>query len=530
MTANERGQLRVVILLLGWFFAGTVLAQTDLPRGQVFFRSDFNSPSATNDWTGQPNLDTPADGSPCLRVESSAAEGDGSCMVAHLLPVEAMRGYTLHLRARVQARNISQKPAPWNGVKFMLEVDSPDGKQWPAAQFDAGSFGWKEAGFSARIPAHATQVRLCLGLEKVTGTAWFDDLVVSVGKPPRRLPPQSLPSEEVEFSRWPRMRGAMVSPSSVTEKDLQVLGKDWGANLVRWQLIRIPKPDESVELGTFDGWLESELHKLDQMLPVCEKNGLKVVLDLHSPPGGSRIVSGYIAADAGFFTDRLAQAKFLEAWQRIAKRYKENPSIWGYDLVNEPVEGMVADDCLDWHQLAEKTARAVRAIDSRHVIIIEPNEWGSVESLADFLPVNVPGVVYSAHMYVPSEFTHQNVFNQGSAVSYPGVIQGKTWDRAALEKVLSGVRDFQKLHHARIYIGEFSAIRWAPDQSAYRYLRDVIEIFEDNGWDWSYHAFREWQGWSVEHGESRSDTRPTKDPTQRQLLLQEWFKKNLKAP
>jgi len=42
-----------------------------------------------------------------------------------------------------------------------------------------------------------------------------------------------------------------------------------------------------------------------------------------------------------------------------------------------------------------------------------------------------------------------------------------------------------------MYIGEFSAIRWAPDGSAYRYLKDLIDVFEAHGWDWSYHAFRE---------------------------------------
>ena len=68
----------------------------------------------------------------------------------------------------------------------------------------------------------------------------------------------------------------------------------------------------------------------------------------------------------------------------------------------------------------------------------------------------------------------------------------------------------------------------APGDSACRYLRDVIEIFEQHGWDWSYHAFREWNGWSVEHGPDRNDTRPTPQPTDRQLLLREWFGKNQK--
>jgi hypothetical protein len=100
------------------------------------------------------------------------------------------------------------------------------------------------------------------------------------------------------------------------------------------------------------------------------------------------------------------------------------------------------------------------------------------------------------------------------------------WDKAALEKVLKPVVDFQKRYNVHIYLGEFSAIRWAPGDSGYRYLKDCIEIFESHDWDWSYHAFREWNGWSVEHGPDRADNKPAATPTDRQKLLCDWFAKN----
>lgn len=88
--------------------------------------------------------------------------------------------------------------------------------------------------------------------------------------------------------------------------------------------------------------------------------------------------------------------------------------------------------------------------------------------------------------------------------------------------------DFQCTYNVHIYIGEFSAIRWAPGDNACAYLRDAIEIFEQYGWDWSYHAFREWNGWSVEHGPDRNNNQPAAEPTDRQLLLQKWFGENRK--
>ncbi|MFC1852481.1 hypothetical protein ACFL27_19970 [candidate division CSSED10-310 bacterium] len=79
-----------------------------------------------------------------------------------------------------------------------------------------------------------------------------------------------------------------------------------------------------------------------------------------------------------------------------------------------------------------------------------------------------------------------------------------------------------------IYVGEFSAIRWAPDNSAYYYLRDVIELFEEYEWNWTYHAFREWHGWSVEHSEDPDDYEPFEGETDREKLLKSWFALNKK--
>jgi hypothetical protein len=90
------------------------------------------------------------------------------------------------------------------------------------------------------------------------------------------------------------------------------------------------------------------------------------------------------------------------------------------------------------------------------------------------------------------------------------------------------VREFQLAYGAHIYVGEFSAIRWAPDNGAYRYLRDCVEVFEEYGWDWSYHAFREWDGWSLEHGTDPDDRTPNSTPGKRLQFMLDWFGRNEK--
>ncbi len=161
------------------------------------------------------------------------------------------------------------------------------------------------------------------------------------------------------------------------------------------------------------------MKRLDAVLPLCEKYGVLVVVDLHSPPGGKPTAGGYFGSDGGLFSDRQAQGKFVEVWRHIATRYKDVKAIWGYDLANEPVEDEVADDCDDWQALAERAARAIRAIDPDRAIIVEPAQWGSPEGLNELVPIPVPNVVYSVHMYLPHAFTHQGVFGSDRPIAIP---------------------------------------------------------------------------------------------------------------
>ena len=514
---------------LGWLCLGLfpllTLAQTPPTRTPVL-QADFEAPNALADWSGRATRE-PGYGQGHSAALASQAANTGA-MIRRTLPAEALRGVSLRASAMVRAENVSAKPNPWNGIKFMLVCQTPSGTTWPQAPLGAGSFDWRQAGFFTRIPSDTTNVELVLGLEQVTGKAWFDDVRITVVRRPASPTAPAATNGPVFTGRTvPRLRGAMISPD-ISPASLRVLGQDWKANLVRWQLIRTGRANSTQSEAAYDAWLEDELQRLEAALPHCAQAGLMVVVDLHSPPGGKATGGGYAGSDDRFFTDPRCQEQFVRLWRAIATRFKSAPAIWGYDLANEPVEDDLAEDCEDWQGLAERAARAIREVDPERAIIMEPATWGSPTGFHDLVPLSVSNVVYSVHMYEPHAFTHQGVFRPSPPVSYPGEIQGVRWDKARLERVLQPVIDFQKRYHVHIYAGEFSAIRWAPGDSARRYLSDVIDIFEANGWDWTYHAFREWNGWSVEHGPDRDEARPAATPTDRQQLLTGWFARNHK--
>jgi len=406
----------------------------------------------------------------------------------------------------------------------MLHTVAPSGHQWPQQGRTWGTFDWVRTRFKAGVPRDATEAWLVLGLENTTGKVWFDDVRVTVAALPRSPKPVAA-GPAYKGHNLPRLRGAMIN-TNLTEADLRVFGGEWKANHVRWQLTwgGFPRsPADKGDLPAYDAWLEGTLRHVDRLLPVCEELGILVLIDLHTPPGGRND-----ANECRIFHEKRFQDKFLEVWEKIAKRYRGQKAVWGYDLVNEPVEGSVGEGLLDWQDLAERTAKLVRGLDPDHAIVVEPAPWGGPESLEFFAPIAVPGVVYSVHMYRPHEFTHQGVYGSPTGIEYPGKIGNQAWDKERLRKALQPALDFQRDFGVHIYIGEFSAIRWAPGESACNYLRDVVDVMEEYGWDWAYHAFREWSGWSVEHGSDPKNESRSKTPTSREQLLRSWFAKNVK--
>jgi len=516
------------LLVLGTLAGGLSLfihvdaASSDAPLFQV----RFDRPESLQGWSPASGagigLET-VSGVQALAIELPPPTM-GSRSVRARLPVEQLRGKRVRVEARFKAQDVARPERPYNGIKCMLHYVSSEGARYLQQQNLFGTRDWGPARFTVEVASDASEAWLVLGLEKTTGKVWFEEVTITVIGA-RRGSVAERPSGPVYKGHdLPRLRGTMISPR-LTAEDLRVLGGQWKANHVRWQFTwgGFPRsPADKGDLAAYDAWLESSLRRLDELLPVCQELGILVTVDLHTPPGGRNESS-----ECRMFKEVRFQQAFLATWEKIATRYRGQKAVWGYDLVNEPVEGVLGEGVMDWRTLATVTAQRVRQIDPEHAIIIEPGPWGSPAGLDWFEPIDVPGVVYSVHMYLPHRFTHQGVHGTPLGAVYPGQIDGQMWDKQQLRKALAPARRFQQDYNAHIYIGEFSAIRWAPGDSACQYLRDCIDIFEEYGWDWAYHAFREWDGWSVEHGPDPQDRKPAETPTDRQRLLQSWFGRNV---
>ena len=176
----------------------------------------------------------------------------------------------------------------------------------------------------------------------------------------------------------------------------------------------------------------------------------------------------------------------------------------------------------NWPRWAQEITNEIREVDKRHAIVIETGPGGLCSGFKSFPPLKGENLIYSVHEYTPHQYTHQgisNIANTDLAKAYLDTGKpwpftsdsGQIWTKEDIRKDLLPAVEFQKKNHARIYVGEFSVIRWAPNGADY--LKDCLGLFEEYGWDWTYHAFRESPAWSLEHGDSKADKERIEDPS-----------------
>jgi aryl-phospho-beta-D-glucosidase BglC (GH1 family) len=257
-----------------------------------------------------------------------------------------------------------------------------------------------------------------------------------------------------------------------------------GANVVRVFV--------SLILDSTTDSYSSDLSDLDSVVSSGSQLGFKVV-----------IVFQPITTQATpeFWADAQLQASIAANWLSVATEYNGNATIAGYDLINEPIApaGQV-----QWIALATQLIDIIRDVDSSHVIIFEPSPGGIPESFSTMTaPLPFSNIVYSVHDYEPYQFTHQGILFPTS-LTYPGAGSANVapTDRATLSSQLAPVRQFVATFHVPIYVGEFSAPRWAPDLSSNSYVSDSIALFEAEGYSWTYHQWRGYPGWDAELPES----------------------------
>eukprot|EP00833_Pecoramyces_ruminatium_P002345 jgi/Orpsp1_1/1176377/evm.model.c7180000057371.1 len=227
----------------------------------------------------------------------------------------------------------------------------------------------------------------------------------------------------------------------------------------------------------------SPLEIMDAVINECGKQGLKVYLDRHRPLSGGQSELWYVP--------KVSEEQWIEDWQFLAKRYRNNPTVIGADLHNEP-HGTACWGCdeveRDWRLAAERCGNAIHEVNPDWLIIVEGNDhygeegwqkgesywWGGMLKGAKEFPVrlNVPNkLVYSAHDYDKNVHL-QDWFTVPEFPDNMPEIWDDKWGYLVKEDI------------APVLIGEFgSLLRDATDK---KWLKNLITYMKENEVHWTF--------------------------------------------
>ncbi|MCT2562185.1 cellulase family glycosylhydrolase [Chryseobacterium herbae] len=197
--------------------------------------------------------------------------------------------------------------------------------------------------------------------------------------------------------------------NGITRQDIDFLAKA-GFNSIRlpmhYDLYTLPIEKEPVK-GQ-NTWLEEGFTMTDDLLKWCAANKIYLILDLHAAPGGQGNdvnISDNDKTKPSLWENTENQAKTIALWKKLAERYKDEPWIGGYDLINEPNINFTGknpngtDEMSNaplWKLQKEITA-AIRETDKKHIIFIEGNGWGN--NYNGLIPLWDNNIVFSFHKY-----------------------------------------------------------------------------------------------------------------------------------
>ncbi|MBQ0032044.1 MAG: cellulase family glycosylhydrolase [bacterium] len=435
------------------------------------------------------------------------------------------------IAATVRAENIVDATQTYLGYRFAvnyLDMSMGGNRTWPSGRRIVGDYGPGETHFVDRTEKVRRKAFIQVGICSARGRVTCDLSTLRIREAQPLVPKRNV-GYKVKYpdrvKNLPRMRGVMLGN---TKGDAWDNLQAWGANLVRYQFAILGAGPVTNFEAYAEGFRANTMKELDNItatLDAAKAHGMMAVLDAHYACGGScsKELGDPVdwSGDWRVFHDKRFAKLFAWSWQKIAERCKGRTDVvYGYDLMNEAHHTSPAVEGCDLVGLQEKIARAIRMIDPDTPIIVESMycDPGWFRSLS---AIGLDNVIYQVHLYYPHDYTHQGILTSASDVyCWPDPKMG--WNKDFLLKSLKPVIDFQKEHEAKMFVGEFSAIAWAPNAEGY--IRDCIGIFEELGWDWTYHAYREFPGWSVEHeatsrGKGTENFRPSKDNPRKRVLL-----------
>lgn len=208
----------------------------------------------------------------------------------------------------------------------------------------------------------------------------------------------------------------------ITEADIAYIAKT-GANTIRlpFNYKLFTREDYMGKNDETEGFC-----MMDKTIEWCRKYGLHLILDMHDCPGGQtgdNIDNGH--GYPWLFESEASQKLFCDIWKTIAAKYKDEPVILGYELMNEPIATMFpkelqAEMNAKLEGVYKRATKAIREVDNNHIILLGGSQWnGNFEPFHDWAFDDK--IMYTCHRYggEPTQAAIQSIIDFRNKTKLP---------------------------------------------------------------------------------------------------------------
>ncbi|MBV9249253.1 MAG: cellulase family glycosylhydrolase [Acetobacteraceae bacterium] len=259
---------------------------------------------------------------------------------------------------------------------------------------------------------------------------------------------------------------------------------------------------------------------LIQVISRLHRHDLGVVIDLHP-------------ANWHLETNEQDRAALLAFWRWLAPALRPlDPRLTFPELLNEPVFPGAPQV---WQELQHRVLESLRASLPDHTFILTGNDWSSVAGLEALRPEADSNVVYSFHLYEPSELTSLAAYRPGldrrtlAQLPFPADDRsacfqvadhasdaqtaslvrfycGLRWNAARVSARIDAAAKWAERNHAAVIVGEFGASIELNPAARMNWIHTVVEACEARRIGWALWGYDDIMGFAVQSVRSSSVT------------------------